>query len=65
MQRQQEPIDIRRQRLGIAIRQLAADLVQERRRRLRLERELRELRARLAIYETTVPKEDHACQPRR
>ena len=52
MQRQREPIDLRRERLGLAIQQLAADLVDERRRRIRLERELREVRARLAIYET-------------
>ena len=62
MQGQQEPIDVRRQRLGMVMRQLAEDLMEERRRRLRLERELREVRARLAIYESALPKEDHRCQ---
>jgi hypothetical protein len=62
MQGQQEPIDLRRQRLGLVMRQLAEDLMEERRRRFRLERELRELRARLATYETALPKEDQRCQ---
>jgi hypothetical protein len=48
-------IDIRRQRLGTVLRSLAADLVEERRRRLILEREVRELRATLAAHETDSP----------
>jgi len=63
MQRQREPIDLRRERLGLAIQQLAADLVDERRRRVRLERELRELRARLAMYETPTSPSARECQP--
>lgn len=51
-QRPSEPIDVRRKRLGLVIQQLAADLVQERRRRFQLERELRDVRSRLAAYET-------------
>jgi hypothetical protein len=62
MRGQQEPIDVRRQRLGLVMRQLAEDLGVERRRPFRLEREVRELRARLATYETAVPKEDQKCQ---
>jgi len=64
MQRQQyEPNDVRSQRLGLAIRKLAADLVEERRQRSLLERELRNVRARLAVYEPTDSKENHECQP--
>jgi len=48
----EQPIDLRQQRLGVVVRELAVDLAEERRRRLVLERELRELRARLAAYET-------------
>ena len=47
----EESFEVRRQRLGTLVRELAADLVEERRRRLVLEREVRELRARLAVYE--------------
>jgi uncharacterized protein YlxW (UPF0749 family) len=63
MQGQQEPIDVRRQRLGLVMRQLAEDLVDERRRRFRLEREVRELSARLASYETASPKEKQNGKP--
>jgi hypothetical protein len=49
----QESFESRRQRLGIVVHELAADLVAERRRRLVLEREVRELRTRLAAYETS------------
>ena len=49
----EQPIDLRRQRLGVVVRELAVDLVEERRRRLVLERELRVLRARLAACEAT------------
>jgi hypothetical protein len=48
-------IDLRRRRLGTLVRSLAADLVEERRRRLRLQREVRELRATLAARETDGP----------
>ena len=48
-----ESFELRRQRLGMVVRELAADLVEERRRRLVLEREVRELRTRLAAYETS------------
>jgi len=41
--------------LGVVLRELALDLVEERRRRLVLEREVRELRARLAAYEQADP----------
>ena len=51
--RPEEPIELRRQRLGIVLRELASDVMEERRRRLVLEREVRELRARLAAYEVT------------
>jgi hypothetical protein len=37
--------------LGFVLRELASDVVEERRRRLILEREVRELRAKLAAYE--------------
>lgn len=63
MQPRHEPIDVRRRRLSLAIQDLAADLVEERRRRVLLEREVRDLRARLAVYEATNPKEDHECHP--
>ena len=55
MERPYEPIDVRRERLGRAIQQLAADLAQERRRRFQLERELRDVRSRLAGYEAADP----------
>ena len=55
MSRPEEPIEIRRQRLGVVVRELALDLMEERRRRMVLEREVRELRARLAAYEETEP----------
>lgn len=51
-----ESFELRRQRLqrlGTAVRELAADLVKERRRRVVLEREVRELRTRLAAYEAS------------
>jgi hypothetical protein len=48
-----ESLEWRRQRLGTVVRELAADLVKERRRRLALEREVRELRTRLAAYEAS------------
>jgi hypothetical protein len=51
-----EPIEVRRERLGLAIQQLVADLAQERRRRFRLERELRDVRSRLARYEPADPR---------
>ena len=53
MTRPEEPFELRRQRLGLVLRELASDVVEERRRRLVLEREVRELRARLAAYEAT------------
>jgi hypothetical protein len=46
-QRHLSNVDARRTRLGSALRELAADLVAERRRRMELEREVRLLRARL------------------
>jgi hypothetical protein len=46
-------MELRRQRLGLVLRDLASDVVEERRRRLVAEREVRALRARLAAYETT------------
>jgi hypothetical protein len=46
--------------LGVVLRELASDVVEERRRRLVLEREVRELRARLAAYETTDPRRGQA-----
>lgn len=46
-----ESYEMRRQRLGTVVRELAAELVEERRRRLVLAREVRELRTRLAAYE--------------
>ena len=49
----EESFELRRERLGTVIRELAADLVEERRRRLVLEREVRELRTRLAAYEAS------------
>lgn len=61
MQPRHESIDVRRRRLGLALQDLAADLVEERRRRILLEREVRDLRARLAVYEATKPNEDHEC----
>jgi hypothetical protein len=56
--RAEEPIDLRRQRLCGVVRELAVDLVGERRCTLVLERELRALHARLAAYET--PDQDAA-----
>jgi hypothetical protein len=53
MTRSVEPMELRRQRLGLVLRDLASDVVEERRRRLVAEREVRALRARLAAYETT------------
>jgi hypothetical protein len=47
-----ELIDGPMRRMGEAIRELAADLVKERRRRVLLQCEVRELRSRLAVYET-------------
>lgn len=44
----QEPIDVRRQRMVLALHGLAADLAAERLRRVALEREVRDLRAQLA-----------------
>lgn len=49
----EESFELRRQRLGTVVRELAADLVQERRRRLVLEREVRELRTRLGACEAS------------
>jgi hypothetical protein len=49
----EESSELRRQRLGTVVRELAADLVEERRRRLGLEREVRKLLARLAAYEAS------------
>jgi hypothetical protein len=46
-------MELRRQRLGLVLRDLASDVVEERRRRLVAEREVRALRLRLAAYETT------------
>lgn len=63
MQRQHESIEVRRERLGLAIQQLAADLVDERRRRVRLEREVKDLRSQLAAYEPNKRKENPECQP--
>ena len=51
MKQPQEPIELRRQRIGTVLRELARDVAEERRRRRVLEREVRELRARLAAYE--------------
>jgi hypothetical protein len=51
IRRPEEPTELRRQRLGFVLRELASDVVEERRRRLILEREVRELRAKLAAYE--------------
>ena len=51
----EESFELRRQRLGIVVRELAQDLVEARRRTLVLEREVRELRARLAAYEAREP----------
>ena len=48
-----EEYELRRQRLGTLVRELAADLVEERRRRLVLQREVRELRTKLAAYEAS------------
>jgi hypothetical protein len=62
MQRQQESIETRRQRLGVVMRELAADLVEERRRRFRLEREVQDLRARLAAYESPDSQKNHEPQ---
>jgi hypothetical protein len=53
MRRPEQPIELRRQRLGVVLQELASEVVEERRRRLVLEREVRELRARLAVYEAT------------
>jgi hypothetical protein len=53
MRRPEQPIELRRQRLGVVLQELASEVVDERRRRLVLEREVRELRARLAVYEAT------------
>lgn len=47
----QEPIDGPLRRMGEAIRELAAELVRERRRRVVLEREVRQLRSRLEADE--------------
>jgi cell division protein FtsB len=44
----QEPIDVLRQRTVLALHELAADLAAERRRRVALEREVRDLRSQLA-----------------
>ena len=48
-----ESFESRRQRLGTVVPELAAELVEERRRRLVLAREVRELRTRLAAYEAS------------
>ena len=53
MTRSEKLIELRRQRLGHVLRELASDLVEERRRRLVLEHEVRELRTRIAAYEAT------------
>lgn len=49
----EESFELRRQRLVTVVRELAADLVKERRRRLVLQREVRELRTRLEAYEAS------------
>jgi hypothetical protein len=46
-----DSIDLRGRQLGTVVQRLAADLVEERRRRLMLEREVRELRATIAARE--------------
>jgi hypothetical protein len=53
MGNQNESYEIRQQRLGTVVRELAAELVAERQRRRVLAREVRELRTRLAAYEAT------------
>lgn len=53
MGNREESYELRRQRLGTALRELAAELVEERHRRLVLAREVRELRIRLAAYEAS------------
>jgi hypothetical protein len=53
MGNREESYELRRQRLGTALRELAAELVEERHRRLVLAREVRELRTRLAAYEAS------------
>jgi hypothetical protein len=60
MGQQDQPLDLRRQRLAVVLRQLAADLADERRRRVALEREVRQLRQKLATYEQArfLPNQD-------
>jgi hypothetical protein len=48
MPRREEPTEVLRTRLGFALQGLASDLAEERRRRIALEREVRELRRALA-----------------
>jgi hypothetical protein len=48
--RRQEPIDVVRQRVVLAVHELAADLADEQRRRVTLEREVRELRSQVAEF---------------
>ena len=44
----QEAIDLRRQRVALALHELAVDLAAERRRRVALEHEVRDLRSQVA-----------------
>jgi hypothetical protein len=62
-----ESFELRRQRLGTIVRELAADLVEERRRRLVLERQVLELRTRLAAYEASESsgRVEHEAQSQR
>jgi hypothetical protein len=53
MMRPEDPSELRRRRLGIVLRDLAADVIEQRRRRLVVEREVRELRARVAAHDAT------------
>jgi hypothetical protein len=46
----QEPIDVVRQRVVLAMHELAVDLAKEKRRRVVLERQVRELRTQVAEF---------------
>lgn len=63
MRNREELYELRRQRLGTVLRELAAELVEERQRRLALTREVRELRTKLAAYEATENSNQLEHQP--
>jgi hypothetical protein len=59
----QESIDVLRQRVVLAMHELAADLADEQRRRLALEREVRKLRSQVAELKAREMEHDASAHP--